>query len=70
MNKPFGIDIIPSLNDMFLEKKVVRVPGGYLNRWLVRAEVMVPSRQIIHDRMNNRIYCHPAMLAEIKRAMV
>lgn len=67
MSTLFGIEIIPTDNFMFTEKKVTRIPGGYMNHWLIRAEITVPSRKIIHDHLNNRIYCHPAMLQEIKR---
>ena len=63
---PFsGIQVHPS--PLMTERKVIRVPGGYMNHWLIRAEVEVPSRRIIHDRLNGRIYCHPAMLNEISR---
>lgn len=62
-----GIDIHP--NPLMVEKKVMRVPGGYLNRWLIRAEVTVPSSNVIHDRINNRMYCHPAMMERIRQAI-
>jgi len=67
MRNFMGIDIFPS--PMMVEKKVMRVPGGYLNRWLIRAEVMVPSSSIIHDKINNRMYCHPAVLEHIRQVV-
>lgn len=47
--------------------KEVRVPGGYMNHWLVRAFVQEPIREMVHDRVNNIIYCDPLSLQEIKR---
>lgn len=49
------------------ETKEVRVPGGYMNRWLIRAFVQVPVREMIHDRLNNIIYCDEQSLQEIQR---
>lgn len=65
--KIFGIQICPS--PLMVEKKVMRVRGGYLNRWLIRAEVIVPRNEFVHDRVSNRIYCHPDMVVKLKEAM-
>lgn len=61
------ISIIPS--SLLVEKKVMRVPGGYMNRWLIRAEVVVPSKRMIHDLINNRIYMHPEMIKALHRVL-
>lgn len=66
----FGISIIPS--PLMTETVVVerRVRGGYMNRWLIRAFIPEtrPSRNFIHDRLANRIFCHPSIVDEIRRA--
>jgi len=53
-----------------MRTREVRVPGGYKNRWLVRAFVQVPIREMIHDRMRNVIYCDAESMQEIRRAAV
>lgn len=65
MNSFCGIPIYPS--PLLVEKKVTRVLGGYMNHWLIRAEVTVPSRKAIHDQINNRLYMHPAFIQELQR---
>lgn len=47
------------------EMKETRILGGYKNRWLVRAFVPVPVREMIFDQVNNRVYCDPQSLREI-----
>ena len=60
---PFSsIPIFPS--PLALSTQTRRVPGGYLNRWLIRAEVQVPC--VIHDRINNRFYVHPSLMDSLK----
>lgn len=62
-----GVPIIGNPCMVVLEEQ--RVPGGYMNRWLIRRVVNVPSRQVIHDRRHNRLYCHPSLLTELQRAV-
>ena len=66
MNTLYGFSLVPAPH--MVEVKEVRVPGGYMNRWLIRAFRPVPSRKFITDRMNSRIYAHPEVIQEIKRA--
>lgn len=54
-------------NPLLTETKIGRVHGGYMNRWLIRAMVTAPSKQVIVDNLNNRIYAHPEMINEISR---
>ncbi|WP_157979194.1 hypothetical protein [Rhodoferax ferrireducens] len=63
----FGISIHPA--PLMVEEKETRIRGGYLNRWWIRAVVTVPSSNVIHDRLNNRMYCHPAVIAQMRKAM-
>lgn len=67
----YGMEVVPSLllTETVTEER--RVRGGYLNRWLIRQIVteMRPSKKVIHDRLSNRIYCHPEILAQIKREL-
>lgn len=43
---------------------VRRVPGGYMNRWLIRAEVVEPSP---YARIGGgKLFAHPAVIARIK----
>jgi hypothetical protein len=65
-----GIRLVAHDPTLFVERKFVRIPGGYMNRWLIRAEVIVPTRNVIHDRVNDIMYCHPEMLEEIKVALI
>lgn len=67
MTTIFGIELCPS--PLLVETRVGRVRGGYMNRWLIRAMVTVPSRTMIHDRVNNRYYAHPELIAEMKRTV-
>lgn len=71
MSTIFGIDIYPNACLTETVTEVGRVRGGYLNRWLIRAVVTKtrPSRKVIYDTIHNRLYCHPAVLQEIKLAM-
>lgn len=62
----FGVEIYPS--PLMVEEKLGYIRGGYLNRWWIRAKVTVPSARVIHDRMNNRMYCHPAVIHQIRRS--
>lgn len=51
----------------FTERVVSRVPGGYLNRWLVRKVEYRPNRNyILFHEGQRQIYCHPALVAEIR----
>lgn len=63
----FGISIHPA--PLMVEQKETRIKGGYLNRWLIRAVVTVPSTKVIHDRLNNRMYCHPAVIQQMRKSM-
>lgn len=54
----------------FTKRVVTRVPGGYLNRWLVRKVDYVPDRShILMDKQLKHIYAHPALVAEIRAAL-
>lgn len=66
----FGLQICPSPLMTEAVTEVRRVHGGYLNRWLIRQVVTEtrPSRAFIHDRVNNVVYCHPAVLAQLQKA--
>lgn len=65
-----GITIKPSPLMVETVTEVRRVRGGYLNRWLIRAVVTEtrPSRSVFHDRLNNVMYAHPDVIAQIARA--
>lgn len=67
MKTIYGIEVWPS--PLLTETREGRVRGGYMNRWLIRAMVTVPSRQMIHDRLNNRIFAHPELIAEMERSL-
>jgi hypothetical protein len=46
-----------------------RVPGGYLNRWLIR-EVAYETRiasEVLYDGLNNVFYCHRQTFMRLKR---
>lgn len=45
-------------------KVVKRVPGGYMNRWLIRAEVLEP--RLYARFFDGRLHAHPAIIAKIK----
>lgn len=51
------------------ETVVTRVRGGYMNRWWIRAEVVRPVRRILIDEASGRAFCHPDVLAELRRAV-
>lgn len=53
-------------NPLLVERKTVRIRGGYLNRWLIRAEVDVPSTKIFQSLVDGVYYCHPDVLDRIK----
>jgi len=62
-----GVPIITNFTMANRVEVVRRVPGGHLNRWLVRElgiEIR-PWRKVVHDKVNNRMFCHPDILAEI-----
>lgn len=65
-----GITIKPSPLMVETVTEVRSVRGGYLNRWLIRAVVTEtrPSRNVIHDRINNVMYAHPDLIAQMLRA--
>lgn len=67
MKTIYGIELCPS--PLMTESREGRVRGGYMNRWLIRAMVTVPSRTMIHDRVNNRVFAHPELIAEIERSV-
>lgn len=48
-----------------------RVPGGYMNRWLVRqvTHERVVKQRAIHDRINNRIFVHPKHLEQLLKEL-
>lgn len=66
----FGVNIQPSPLMTETVTEVRRVRGGYLNRWLIRAVVIEtrPSRNVLHDRINNVMYAHPVLIAQLARA--
>jgi len=45
-------------------KVVRRMPGGYMNRWLIRVEVIEPAPYARIGR--GCLYAHPAVIARIK----
>jgi len=55
-------------NPLLVEKKTVRIRGGYLDRWLIRAEVMVPSTKIFQNPVDGTYHCHPDLLDKIREA--
>jgi len=59
----FGTKLVPS--PLTVTRTVGRVRGGYLNRWLIRGIVETPA--IFHDRLNNVLYVHPALMAKLKQ---
>jgi hypothetical protein len=62
-----NVKILPAPH--MVEKKVVRVRGGYLNRWLIRAEVIAPSNRIVFDEVTGVGYCHPEVLDKLQKAV-
>lgn len=54
----------------FTERVVSRVNGGFQNRWLIRHVEYRPNKNhiIIHEGQR-QIYCHPALVAEIRKAL-
>lgn len=61
-----GVGIFP--NPLLVRMETRRVPGGHLNRWLIRAKVPVPYA--VHDHINNRIYMHPSLIEKLKQLPV
>lgn len=61
--KLYGIDIFR--NSLLVKTETRRVPGGYMNRWLIRAQVQVPYA--VHDQINNCIQMHPLLFANLMR---
>lgn len=52
-------------NPFAVRKVTTRIRGGYMNRWLIRAQVNEPCFYI--DDINNIIHCHPYLLPEIRK---
>ncbi len=67
MNSLYGIPVYPA--PWMTETKTTRVRGGYLNRWLIRATVTLPKQEVAHDRINHRIYAHPAVIAQLAKTL-
>lgn len=61
----YGAKLVQS--HLAVTHKVGRVRGGYLNRWLIRGIVETPA--IFHDRLNNVIYVHPALMPKLKQEL-
>lgn len=53
-----GLDVIPA--PWAVKKETRRVPGGYMNRWRVLAEVRVPA--VLHYPGESRVYVHPDLI--------
>lgn len=59
-----GIPIIE--HELATSRVEVRVPGGYMNHWLIRSFEQRPC--MIYDRMNKRFYVHPSLIPALHRA--
>lgn len=65
MTKFMGMNLLES--PLATRREIRRVRGGYMNRWLIRAEVTVPC--VIHDRLSNTIYLHPELMAKLREEL-
>lgn len=63
----FGPRLVPAPH--MVETVVGRVPGGYMNRWLIRGVSTRPMRSVIHDSQRNVIYAHPEVLEQLKKEL-
>lgn len=54
-------------NTLCTTLEVQRVRGGYMNHWLIRQEVRVPSAFI--SEAEQAIYCHPDILQKLKEKL-
>ena len=52
---------------LLVEVVETRVPGGYMNRWLIRATVTRPMRHGIH--VGNTVLAHPDVIEQIKKEL-
>ena len=51
-------------NPMATRLEVRRVPGGYMNHWLIRAEVRVPCTISIPSQ--GIMYAHPSIIEKLR----
>lgn len=50
-----------------VERSFIRVRGGYMNRWLIRVEVVKPNPNA--RTRNGRLYAHPDVLDRIRQEL-
>lgn len=63
MTKFMGMNVLES--PLATRREIRRVRGGYMKRWLIRAEVTVPC--VIHIGLSNTIYVHPDLMAQLEK---
>lgn len=61
----WGIRLVPAPH--MVETVEARVPGGYMNRWLVCGVVTRPMRHAYH--IGNTGYAHPAVIEQLKKEL-
>jgi len=61
----WGIRFMPAPH--MVETVEARVPGGYMNRWLIRAKVTRPMRSFYH--IGNTVHAHPEVLEQLKKEL-
>jgi hypothetical protein len=66
MNPFFGLRIVQS-DILPLKWRDTRLPGGYLNHWLIRVKVPVPEF-FVNERLGV-IYVHPLNLSALLEAV-
>jgi len=65
MSQIGGLRIVP--DEHMVERVEARVPGGYMNRWLIRATVTRPLRTA---RMwGNTLFMHPTLIEQFKKEL-
>lgn len=60
----FGFEVYQS--ELAVRKVITRVRGGYLNRWLIRAEVWAPCAFFVGAK---KMYIHPLLYKQLQEQL-